>query len=161
MMQNPLSAAIAKKRADLAKLDRQRDIVAGELRGLEEAARMLESVVSPAAAEARSETGAPGTAVTPLVRVRVQPLQHANASGAGISAEWRPVLADLVAVGPTFNYADMLTVAERRGLTISHPSARAKSLSWRQAGLIESDKPGLFRVTEKGREVAQVQELFQ
>jgi hypothetical protein len=134
----PLQKRIAQRRADLALHDRQREIMAAELRGLEEAAEIL--AASPTSEVAPVAVFVPnnqGSAPTPVRTVNAGP-------------PWEEALRILSTKTTQFNYQQLSDTMHALGHSPTEGAARAKAMAWRQAGRILTIDRGTFRIVGVG-----------
>lgn len=139
---DPLLAKIASKRAELVKLDRQRETLMIEIKAYEDAARIVG--LHPHQSEGvlhLMERGRPSDA-----RRRAR----------GLSPMWSKVIGRL-SDDPhrhEFSYDDILEAGRQLGHEIKRNVARSQMKIYTDAGYVDRITSGRFVVTDKGREAA-------
>ena len=122
MNAEPLQKRLAVSRANLARLDREREVAAIEVRAFEEALRLIgedEGEHEPVAAKRRKRAG---------------------------DERWLAVLEDLPAAPQTFGYDEVLLAAEIHDIGMTRGAARAKMMTLVEGGSVERVRDGVFRL---------------
>jgi hypothetical protein len=150
-----IKARLEEKRANLARLDRQRDTLLTEIRVYQEVLDIMDgkSAQEAAAADPATAANSAREAEARLIRnhvvhaVRPRPLKLNK----GPSAHWRSILGFASAKYPkTFTYDDVVEFAGFEGVALTKAAARTKMMNYVGVGYVERVEDGIFRMTESG-----------
>jgi hypothetical protein len=125
------------KHAELADLDRRREIVLVQIQAYEDALRMVigsaDLVASPATVEGQ-------------LRVARSKPHRAR----GLSKHWKKILRRVASASMTFRYNDVIQAVQAEKRKIGRETLRSQILGYVKSGYLERISDGVFRFTQQG-----------